>query len=152
MNITQENTDKLNAILNMKVEQVDYEEKVTEVLKDYRRKAQVDGFRPGKVPMGIIKKMYYTPVLVDEVNKLVSESLFNYLKENDVKEKDCRDHHKYTLDSIGTDHGNKAAYRCVEHDDDKHDQNRDRIGHVEKYLQEVANAFENRRHIKKTCK
>ena len=85
MNITQENTDQLNAILNMKVEQVDYDEKVTQVLKDYRRKAQVDGFRPGKVPMGIIKKMYYTPVLVDEVNKLVSESLFNYLKDNDVK-------------------------------------------------------------------
>ena len=45
----------------------------------------MDGFRPGKVPMGMIRKMYYTPVLVDEVNKLVSESLFNYLKENDVK-------------------------------------------------------------------
>jgi trigger factor len=45
----------------------------------------VDGFRPGKVPMGLIKKMYYTPVLVDEVNKLVSESLFNYLKDEDVK-------------------------------------------------------------------
>jgi len=85
MNITQENTDQLNAILNMKVEQSDYNEKVTEVLKDYRRKAKVDGFRPGKVPMGIVKKMYYTPVLVDEVNKLVSESLFNYLKDNDVR-------------------------------------------------------------------
>ena len=69
MNITLENTDKLNAVLNMKVEQTDYEERVSEVLNDYRRKARVDGFRPGKVPMGIIKKMYYTPVLVDEVNK-----------------------------------------------------------------------------------
>lgn len=85
MNITLENTDKLNAVLHMKVEQTDYEERVSEVLKDYRRKARVDGFRPGKVPMGIIKKMYYTPVLVDEVNKLVSESLFNHLKDNDIK-------------------------------------------------------------------
>lgn len=85
MNITQENTDQLNAILHVKVEQPDYEEKVNEVLRDYRRKANVDGFRPGKVPMGLIKKMYYTPVLVDEVNKLVSESLFNYLKDQEVK-------------------------------------------------------------------
>ena len=53
MNISLENTDKLNAVLSMKVEQADYQEKVGEVLKDYRRKAKVDGFRPGKVPMGI---------------------------------------------------------------------------------------------------
>ena len=85
MNITVENTDQLNAVLRMKVEQVDYQERVEEVLRDYRRKARVDGFRPGKVPMGIIKKLYYTPVLVDEVNKLVSESLFNHLKENEIR-------------------------------------------------------------------
>ncbi len=85
MNISLENSDKLNAVLSMKVEQEDYLGKVEEVLKDYRRKAKVDGFRPGKVPMGIIKKMYHTPVLVDEVNKLVSESLFTYLQENEVK-------------------------------------------------------------------
>ncbi len=84
MNITQENSDKLNAILNVKVEQADYAERVEKVLKDYRRQAKVDGFRPGMVPMGLIKKMYHTPVLVDEVNKLVSESLFNYLQENKV--------------------------------------------------------------------
>ena len=84
MNISQENSDKLNAILNVKVEQADYAERVEKVLKDYRRQAKVDGFRPGMVPMGIIKKMYHTPVLVDEVNKLVSESLFNYLQENKV--------------------------------------------------------------------
>jgi trigger factor len=84
MNISQENTDKLNAILNVKVEEADYAERVEKVLKDYRKQAKVDGFRPGKVPMGIIKKMYHTPVLVDEVNKLVSESLFNYLQENKV--------------------------------------------------------------------
>jgi trigger factor len=85
MNITQENTDKLNAILKLKVEQEDYEERVNKVLKDYRKQARVDGFRPGMVPMGLIKKMYYTPVLVDEVNKMVSESIFNYLKEENVR-------------------------------------------------------------------
>jgi trigger factor len=84
MNITQENTDKLNAVLHVQVEETDYAERVEKVLRDYRRQASVDGFRPGKVPMGIIKKLYHTPVLVDEVNKLVSESLFNYLKENNV--------------------------------------------------------------------
>jgi len=85
MNISQENIDELNAVLNVKVEKSDYEERVDDVLKDYRRKASVDGFRPGKVPMGMIRKMYFTPGLVDEVNKLVSESLFDFLKENDVK-------------------------------------------------------------------
>jgi trigger factor len=84
MNITQENTDKLNAILNVNVEQADYTERVEKVLKDYRKQAKVDGFRPGMVPMGLIKKMYHTSVLVDEVNKLVSESLFSYLQENKV--------------------------------------------------------------------
>ena len=74
----------MNAILHVKVEEADYAEKVDKVLRDYRRQARVDGFRPGKVPMGMIKKMYYTPVLVDEVNKLVSESIFDYLKENNV--------------------------------------------------------------------
>jgi trigger factor len=85
MNISQENIDKLNAVLHVKVEKADYEERVDEVLKDYRKKAMVDGFRPGKVPMGMIRKLHFTPVLVDEVNKLVSESLFNYLQENNVR-------------------------------------------------------------------
>lgn len=85
MNISHENTGKLNALLRVKVGQPDYEERVNDILKDYRRKARVDGFRPGKVPIGIIRKMYYTPVLVDEVNKLVSESLFNYLKEKEIR-------------------------------------------------------------------
>ncbi len=85
MNITQEQSDPLNALVHVKVEQEDYQAKVDEVLKEYRRKARVDGFRPGKVPMGLIKKMYYTPVLVDEVNKLVSESLFDYLKDKDIR-------------------------------------------------------------------
>jgi len=85
MNITRENIDALNTVLHVKVEKKDYEEKVNEVLRDTRKKARVDGFRPGKVPMGLIRKLYYTPILVDEVNKLVSESLFHYLKENEIR-------------------------------------------------------------------
>ncbi len=85
MNITKEQVDPLNAVLHLKVEKEDYEAKVDEVLKNYRRKANVPGFRPGKVPMGMIRKMYYTPVLVDEVNKLVSEQLFDYLQKEDIR-------------------------------------------------------------------
>lgn len=75
----------MTAVLHVVVEPADYEERISNVLKETRRKARVDGFRPGKVPMGIIKKLYYTPVLVDEVNKLVSESVFDYLQKNDIR-------------------------------------------------------------------
>jgi len=81
MNVTQERIDDLNAILKVKVEQTDYEERVENVLKDYRRKANVPGFRPGKVPAGMIKKMYGKAVLVEEVNKLISESISKYILE-----------------------------------------------------------------------
>lgn len=79
MNITKENIDDLNAILTVQLEKADYEEKVNTVLKDYRKKAKIDGFRPGKVPFGLINKMYRKPVLVEEVNKLVSQSISKYL-------------------------------------------------------------------------
>lgn len=79
MDITKESLDELNAVLKVKVGKDDYEEKVSNVLKDYRKKARIDGFRPGKVPLGLINKMYRKPVLVDEINKLVSESITKYL-------------------------------------------------------------------------
>jgi trigger factor len=81
MNITKENVDKLNAVLSISLEKDDYENRVNDVLKDYRKKARIDGFRPGKVPFGLINKMYRKPVLVEEVNKLISESISNYLVE-----------------------------------------------------------------------
>ncbi len=81
MNIKKENIDELNAVLSITLEKDDYETKVGEVLKDYRKKARIDGFRPGKVPFGLINKMYRKPVLVEEVNKLVSESISKYLVE-----------------------------------------------------------------------
>ncbi|MCD6564723.1 MAG: trigger factor [Bacteroidales bacterium] len=79
MNIIKENIDELNAKLKITIKESDYKEKVETVLTDYRRKAKIDGFRPGKVPAGMIRKMYGTAVLVDEVNKILSESISNYI-------------------------------------------------------------------------
>ena len=61
MNITKENTNKFNAVLKISIGKDDYAERVDEVLKDYRKKVTLDGFRPGKVPAGLVKKMYYKP-------------------------------------------------------------------------------------------
>jgi trigger factor len=85
MNITKEQLDDLNAVLNIKVEEADYQQKVEDVLKDYKKKARIDGFRPGKVPFGMIKKMYYTSVMVDEINKMVSEKLMAYIRDEKIK-------------------------------------------------------------------
>ena len=85
MNITKENVDELNALLTVTVEKSDYEEKVDKVLREYRRNANIKGFRQGNAPMGMIKRMYYVPVLADEVNKLVSESLYDYLSKEDIR-------------------------------------------------------------------
>lgn len=85
MNISKEETGLLTASIKVAVSKQDYEESVNKTLKDYQRKANMPGFRPGKVPYGLITKMYGKPVLLDEVNKLVSESLQNYIAENDLK-------------------------------------------------------------------
>jgi len=85
MNITKENIDDLNAILKINVVKQDYDEKVNLVLKDYRKKANIPGFRPGKVPFGLISKMYRKPVMLDEVNKLISESISKYIVDEDIK-------------------------------------------------------------------
>jgi len=79
MNITRENIDNLNAILKLKIEKQDYAEAVEKVLRDYRKKANIKGFRPGMAPAGMVKKLYGKSILLDEVNKLVSDSLTNYL-------------------------------------------------------------------------
>lgn len=81
MNIAQERIDDLNAILKIKVDQTDYKEHVDSVLKDYQKKTKIPGFRPGKAPVGMIKKMYGKAVLVKEVNKLISESISKYIIE-----------------------------------------------------------------------
>ena len=85
MNITFENPDKINGLLTMTVEKEDYQEKVEKTLKNYRKRAQVPGFRPGMVPMGMIKKQYGMAVKVDEVNRLLGEKLTEYIRENKIQ-------------------------------------------------------------------
>jgi len=79
MNITRENIDNVNAVINIAIEKADYEKQVADVLKDYRQKASIPGFRPGKAPKGLIQKKFGTAVLVEEVNKLLSQNLSKYL-------------------------------------------------------------------------
>jgi trigger factor len=84
MNITKENIDDLNALLKIEVKKSDYEENVEKVLRDYRKKANIKGFRPGMVPIGLVKKMYGKAVQLDEVNKLISESIHKYLHDENI--------------------------------------------------------------------
>lgn len=81
MNITKEKIDELNAILKVAITKEDYEDKVAQILKNYRKQANIPGFRKGQVPMGLIKKQYGKAVLVDEVNKLLQDNLNKYLTE-----------------------------------------------------------------------
>lgn len=85
MNITKENIDDLNALLSINLVKEDYEEKVNEVLKDHKKKASLKGFRPGKVPFGLIKKMYGPSVKVDEINKIISEGISRYITEEKIE-------------------------------------------------------------------
>ncbi|MBT8268719.1 MAG: trigger factor [Bacteroidia bacterium] len=81
MNITRENIDDLNAILKVDIEKKDYQDKVEKILSDYRKSANIPGFRKGHVPMGMVKKQYGKAVLIDEVNKLLQDALGKYLVE-----------------------------------------------------------------------
>ena len=85
MNITFENPDKVNGLLTITVEKEDYQEQVEKTLKNYRKRAQVPGFRPGMVPMGMIRKQYGTAVKVDEVNRLLGDKLMGYIRENKIQ-------------------------------------------------------------------
>ncbi len=80
MNITKEHTSELEARLKVQITEDDYREKVEKSLKDLQKKANIPGFRPGKVPSGLIKKMYFKTILLEEVNKVMSESLYDYIK------------------------------------------------------------------------
>lgn len=85
MNIAHENSNSLNAVLKVKIEASDYQEKVEKSLKDYRKKAAIKGFRPGMAPASLINKLYRKPILLDEVNKLISESISKYIHDNNIK-------------------------------------------------------------------
>ncbi|MDO6490348.1 MAG: trigger factor [Cellulophaga sp.] len=81
MNITKEQIDALNAVVKVAITKEDYQDKVKAILDDYRKQANIPGFRKGHVPMGLIKKQYGKAVLVDEVNKLIQDNLNKYLTE-----------------------------------------------------------------------
>lgn len=85
MNITKENTDDLNAVLKVRIEQDDYEQRVENSLREYRKNVRMPGFRPGKVPAGLVKKLYGKSILVDEINKILSESVSKYLTDEKIK-------------------------------------------------------------------
>ena len=85
MNIQFECADKVNGLMTITIEQADYQETVDKKLKDYRKKAQMPGFRPGMVPMSLIKKQYGTAVKAEEMNRLLSDKLNGYIRENKIK-------------------------------------------------------------------
>ena len=84
MNVSSQNIDKVSALLTVKLEKADYQEKVDKSLKSLRQKAQVPGFRPGMVPMSLVKKMYGKSVIAEEVNKALSEAVYKYIQDNNV--------------------------------------------------------------------
>jgi FKBP-type peptidyl-prolyl cis-trans isomerase (trigger factor) len=85
MQITKEETGTLTASVKLIISKEDYEDKVSSTLKDYQRKANIPGFRPGKVPFGMISKMYRKGVLLDELNHLLANNLQKYIEESDLK-------------------------------------------------------------------
>ncbi len=84
MNVSLQNIDKVSALLTVKFEKADYQERVDKSLKLLRQKAQIPGFRPGKIPAGLLKKMHGKSVLAEEVNKLLSEVVYKYIQDNKV--------------------------------------------------------------------
>ena len=85
MKVTFENPDKVNGLMTLTVEETDYQADVEKKLKDYRKKAQLPGFRPGMVPMGMIKRQYGTAVKVEEINRLLGEEIYKYVNENKIQ-------------------------------------------------------------------
>ncbi len=85
MNISFETPDKINGLMTLTFEKDDYQAEVDKTLKDYRKKANIPGFRPGQVPMGIVKRQFGTSVKVDVVNKLLGEKLYGYVRENKIQ-------------------------------------------------------------------
>lgn len=85
MKISFENPDKVNGLLTITVEEADYQASVEKTLKDYRKKANYPGFRPGMVPMGLIKKQYGASAKMDAINKLIGEQIYKYMQDNKIQ-------------------------------------------------------------------
>ncbi len=82
MQITKEETGTLTASIRLQISREDYDEKVNKTLRDYQHKANMPGFRPGKVPFGLISKMYRKGILLDEINHIISDNLQKYIEES----------------------------------------------------------------------
>ena len=82
MNVSHQNTDNLNAVISIEISKADYQDKVDKSLRAYGQKANIPGFRKGKVPFSILTKMFGKSVRVEEINRLVSEALYNYIRDN----------------------------------------------------------------------
>ena len=85
MNIQFEAPDKVNGLMTITLEKADYQPEVDKTLKDYRKRANIPGFRPGMAPMGMIKRQFGTQVKVDVVNKMLGEKLYGYVRENKIQ-------------------------------------------------------------------
>lgn len=85
MKISFDNPDKINGLLTMTVEEEDYKNEVEKTLKDYRKKANIPGFRPGQAPMGMIKRQFGASVKMDAINKYVGQQLYKYIQENKIQ-------------------------------------------------------------------
>lgn len=84
MKVSLNKTDNVNGIITIELEQADYQSNVDKALNQFRNRAEIPGFRKGKVPKGVIQKMYGKSVLAEEINKMVSNELFKYIQENDL--------------------------------------------------------------------
>lgn len=85
MNISFEAPDKINGLMTITLETADYQPEVDKTLKDYRKRANIPGFRPGQAPMGMIKRQYGPSVKVDTINKMLGEKLYEYVRENKIQ-------------------------------------------------------------------
>ena len=157
MKISFENADKVNGKLTLIVEEEDYKEKVEKKLKEYRQKANVPGFRPGHAPMGLIKRQFGTAIKLDEINKLLSDGINNYIKENQIamlgeplpasgqepQDLDAAGPYEFSFDiavapefTVGLTKDDKLPYYDIEVSDDIVDQHinmlASRNGHYEK--------------------
>ena len=85
MEIILDKNSATEGLIKITLNEADYQPKVEEKVKEYSRKAQLKGFRPGKVPAGLIRKMYGKSILIEEINELLSKSVIDYIKQNDIK-------------------------------------------------------------------
>ena len=85
MEITLDKKNSTEGLITIKIKEADYQPKYEEKVRDYSRKANIKGFRTGKVPAGVIKKMFGKSILVEEINHLLSHKLTDYIKENNLR-------------------------------------------------------------------